>query len=112
MKKVLPRPTLEWLPVEREMRYNAAMKTLSVTKASKSFSECVQRVYSRRESFTIVKLGVPHALLVPPAAPGCLSHELADDLASARLPAADRRSLASALHKGRKTFRPLKNPWD
>jgi len=87
------------------------MKTLSVTEASKGFSEWVNRVYSRKETFAIVKLGVPYALLVPVSRAGCNSHELADDLAHADLPAADRRDLATAFRIGRKTLRPLKNPW-
>jgi antitoxin (DNA-binding transcriptional repressor) of toxin-antitoxin stability system len=93
------------------MCYAVAMKTLSVTEASRSFSDWVNRVYSRKESFAIVKLGVPYALLVPAAAPGCNSHELAADLASANLPAEDRRNLAAAIRKGRKALKPLKNPW-
>lgn len=87
------------------------MKTLSVTEASKSFSECVNRVYSRKESFAIVKLGVAYALLVPASAPGCNSHELADDLAKAVLATGDRRALAAAVRKGHKALKPLKNPW-
>jgi len=87
------------------------MKTLSVTEASRSFSECVNRVYSRKESFAIVKLGVPYALLVPASAPGCNSHELAEDLAKADLCAEDRRDLTAAVRKGRKALKPLKNPW-
>jgi len=87
------------------------MKALSVTEVSKSFSECVNRVYSRRETFAIVKLGVPYALLVPPSPATCNSHELADDLARAALPAEERRELAAAVRKGRKAFKSLKNPW-
>ncbi len=93
------------------MCYAVAMKTLSVTEASRSFGDWVNRVYSRKESFAIVKLGVPYALLVPAMAPGCNSHELAADLASAKLPAEDRRNLAAAIRKGHKTLKPLKNPW-
>ena len=87
------------------------MKTLSVTEASRSFSECVNRVYARKETFAIVKLGVPYALLVPASPAGCNSHELADDLAGAALPAEDRRELAAAVRKGRKALKSLKNPW-
>lgn len=87
------------------------MKTLSVTEASRSFSECVNRVYSRKESFAIVKLGVPYALLVPASTEGCNSHELADDLGGAGLPAEDRRELVATLRKGRKALKSLKNPW-
>jgi antitoxin (DNA-binding transcriptional repressor) of toxin-antitoxin stability system len=87
------------------------MKTLSLTEASRSFSECVNRVYSRKETFAIVKLGVPYALLVPASPTGCNSHELADDLADAALPAEDRRKLAAAVRKGRRALKSPKNPW-
>lgn len=86
------------------------MKTLSMTEASRSFSECVNRVYSRKETFAIVQLGVPYALLVPASPEGCNSHELADDLVNADVPAEDRRDLAAAVRKGRKALKPLKNP--
>jgi prevent-host-death family protein len=86
------------------------MKTLSVTEASRNFNECVRRVYTRKESFAIVKLGVPRALLVPALLSGCDSHQLADDLANADLPAEDRRGLAAAVRQGRKALKPLKNP--
>ncbi len=87
------------------------MKTLSVTKAAKSFSECVDRVYSRKETFAIVKLGIPYALLVPASPIRCDSHELADDLAGAALPAEDRREMAAAVRLGRKALKAPKNPW-
>ena len=87
------------------------MKTLSVAEASKSLNACVNRVYAERESFAIVKLGVPRALLVPAITPGCNSHELADDLAKAELPTEDRRGYGAAVRKGRKALKPLKNPW-
>ena len=88
------------------------MKTLSMTEASKSFSSCVSRVYSRKESFEIVKLGVPQALLVPATARGCNSHELADDLAKANLSVEDKRAFTTAVRTGRKALKPLQNPWD
>lgn len=87
------------------------MKTLSVTEASRNLSECVNRVYSRKVSFAIVKLGVPYALLVPASAPRCNSHELAGDLAEAALPMDDRRAFAAAVRRGRKALKPAKNPW-
>jgi antitoxin (DNA-binding transcriptional repressor) of toxin-antitoxin stability system len=87
------------------------MKTLSVTEAYRSFSECLSRVYSRKESFAIVRLGIPYALLVPASPRGCNSHELADDLAGADWPAEDRQALAAVVRKGRKALKALKNPW-
>jgi len=93
------------------MGYSPAMKTLSVTEAARSLSECVNRVYARKETFAIVKLGIPYALLVPASPTGCNSHELADDLADAVLPAEDRQELAGAVRKGRRALKSLRNPW-
>ena len=87
------------------------MKTLSVTEASRSFSDCVKRVYSRKESFAIVKLGGPYALLVPAPTRNWNSHELADGLAKAGLCAEERRAFAAVLRQGRKSLKPLRNPW-
>jgi hypothetical protein len=71
----------------------------------------INRVYSRSETFTTVKLGVPYALHVPASAPGSNSHELADDLAKCDWRAEDRRDLAAALRKGHKALKSLKNSW-
>jgi antitoxin (DNA-binding transcriptional repressor) of toxin-antitoxin stability system len=87
------------------------MKRLSVAEASKKLGECVERVYCQQETFELVKNGVPLAHLVPINGNGCTPHELAADLAKADLPEADRRALRSAIRKGRKHFKPLKNPW-
>jgi len=87
------------------------MKTLTVAEAAKKLTGCVRRVYYRHESFELVRNGVPHARLVPVNGSGCNTHELADDLAEARLLTEDRRALGSAIRKGRKQLKPLKNPW-
>jgi len=87
------------------------MKTLTVSEVTKKLSTCLDRVYRRHESFKVVKNGIPYAHLVPANGTGCTTHEFADDLAEAELTAADRRALASAIRRGRKQLKPLKNPW-
>ena len=87
------------------------MKTLCVTKAAKTFYSCLKIVYHKHETFEFVKKGIPYARLVPVNGASCNTHELADDLAEAELSAGDRHSLASAVRKGRKRFKSLKNPW-
>ena len=84
---------------------------MDAAKMAESFPTCLGRVISRRESFEIMKEGVPCAYLVPAATNKSDSHQLADDLGSVELAAADRRALASAVSKGRKALKPLKNPW-
>jgi len=87
------------------------MKMLEATKAVADFGRVLDAVQSLHESFEIVRKGVPCAYLVPAVAGGISSHELADDLADAELGAEDRHSFAATLRKGRKTLKPLKNPW-
>ena len=87
------------------------MKTLTVTKATKSFTDCLDRVYHLHESYELVKNGIPYAHLLPVDGAGCNTRELADDLAEAELSVEDRRAWASAVRKGRKHLKPLKNPW-
>jgi antitoxin (DNA-binding transcriptional repressor) of toxin-antitoxin stability system len=87
------------------------MKTVEAKKAAENFPEFLSQVLTRQESFEIVKGGVPCAYLVPAGEPKCDSHEFAEDLASAELADEDRRALAAAVQRGRKSLKPLKNPW-
>ena len=87
------------------------MKTLEATHAAVNFGIVLREVHDSHESFTILDKGVPCAYLTPAVENRSDTHKLADDLAAADLSAEDRRSLASELRKGRKTLKPLKNPW-
>ena len=87
------------------------MKTLTITEAAKNLAECVERVYHERESFELVRKGVPRARLVPTGEAGCNTHEFADDLAGTQHTVKDRRALGSAIRKARQQLKPLKNPW-
>jgi len=87
------------------------VKTLDARKAAENFSQFLDRVHSLQESFQIVKKGVPYAYLVPVAESGCDTLELAEHLAKNELSIQDKRAVASAIRKGRKTLKPLKNPW-
>jgi hypothetical protein len=87
------------------------MKTLEAAEAAEDFTRYLSQVLLHRESFQIVKGGVPCAYLIPTGEHGCSSHELAADLASAEITVQDRHALAAALHRGRKALKPLKNPW-
>jgi hypothetical protein len=87
------------------------MKTLEADKVTGNFTKFLNRVLHDQESFQIVKEGVRCAYLLPAGEGKCNSHEFADDLADAALSMQDRRALAAAVRKGRKTLKPLKNPW-
>jgi antitoxin (DNA-binding transcriptional repressor) of toxin-antitoxin stability system len=88
------------------------MKTLDATEPAESFTTVLGRVVSRREPVEIMKEGVACAYLVPAAQAPCNSHLFADYLTANEFPQADRKEMASALHKGRKSLKRLKNPWD
>jgi len=88
------------------------MKTVEAKKAAENFPKFLSQVLTRQESFEIVKAGVPCAYLVPAGEPKYDSHEFAKDLASAELAKEDRRALAAAVRRGRKSLLPLKKPWD
>jgi antitoxin (DNA-binding transcriptional repressor) of toxin-antitoxin stability system len=87
------------------------MKTMDAAKMAEGFPTYLGRVVSRGESFEIIKEGVACAYLVPAGASQYDSHQLADDIAGVEITAADRNAMASGISKGRKVFKPVKNPW-
>jgi len=87
------------------------MKTVEAKKAAENFPRFLSRVLTRQESFEIVDGGVPCAYLVPAGGQKCDSHEFAQDLDGAELTDEDRRALAASVRLGRKSLKPLKNPW-
>ena len=88
-----------------------AMKTLEAARAAQDFTRFLREVHLRQESFKIVKGGVALAYLLPSSEGACDSYGFADDLASTPIKFEDRRSLSTAIRKGRKALKPLKNPW-
>jgi PHD/YefM family antitoxin component YafN of YafNO toxin-antitoxin module len=80
------------------------MKTVEADKAAEHFTEFLNQVLTHQKSLAIVKEGVPCAYLVPAGDPKCNSHEFADDLANAELASEDRRALAAAARRGRKSL--------
>ncbi|MCW5554093.1 MAG: hypothetical protein KIS67_18295 [Verrucomicrobiae bacterium] len=88
------------------------MSTMEAKIVARSFERVLRRVHSKRECFAIVNGGETWAYLAPADSTHCNSHELADDVASATLSARDRRALATNLRKGRRSLKPLANPWD
>ena len=88
------------------------MKMMEAKAVARSFERILKRVRSRRECFAIVNEGETWAYLAPAESGGCNSHELAADVARATLSIRDRRALATNLRKGRRSLKPLTNPWD
>lgn len=87
------------------------MKAVEAVDAAQQFSKLLNDVHSHRESFTIVKRGVPYASLVPVPEEGCSSHEFAEALQGASLPPGERLAFADAIRKGRSALKPIKAPW-
>jgi antitoxin (DNA-binding transcriptional repressor) of toxin-antitoxin stability system len=56
---------------------------ISVTEASRNFSDCVNRARYRGTSFTLLKGGVPVARILPPMRKPTKGRELADALRTA-----------------------------
>jgi hypothetical protein len=87
------------------------MKTLEAARAAQDFTRFLREVHLRQESFKIVEAGVAFAYLLPASEGVCDSHGFADDLARTQIKPGDGRALATAIRKGRKVLKPLKNPW-
>lgn len=87
------------------------MKTLTVDEASRNLDSWLEIVHEEHESFQLVKDGVVYGQLVPVPVEGSSNLKLAADLARAKLTRADRREMATAVRKGRKHLKPVKNPW-
>ena len=86
------------------------MKSLSIAEASNHLRRWVNRVCRTGESYEVVHKGVACAQLVP-VPRICTAHELAEDLDSTTLDEKEEAAYASAIRKGRKLLKPLKNPW-
>lgn len=87
------------------------MKIVEAAHAARDISRVLDRVRSLHESFRIVEKGVPFAYLIPVGSVGCNSHELAKQLAGAKLSPKEQRKFASDIRKGRKSLKPPRNPW-
>jgi hypothetical protein len=87
------------------------VKTLTVTEAAKNLDSWLKVVHEEQESYELVKGGIPYARLVPVPGEGCSSRDLAEDLAETKLGMEDRKQMATAVRKGRKQLKALKNPW-
>jgi len=87
--------------------------TLTVTEASRGFSDLVSRVRYRGESATLTKNGKPVARLVPLNPPPLTFNELAKRWKpSSHLTPEEASAFARDIEKGRKFFKPYVSPWD
>jgi prevent-host-death family protein len=86
--------------------------TVTVTEASRGFSDLVSRVHYRGESATLTKNGLAVARLVPIARP-LTGAELAKRWKpGAHLTPKEADAFARDIEKGRRFFKPYVSPWD
>jgi prevent-host-death family protein len=85
---------------------------ISVTEAARNFAEYVNRVHQRRQTFVLVKNGVPVARLVPVVEPVCCGRELVEVLARVELSPAEARAWRRDLKAARKCLKPPRDAWE
>lgn len=89
------------------------MKTtrISVTDAARNFADCVNRAHYQNVTFVLLKNGSPVARLVPAHEKVCLGRDLAEAIATAKLPVEEAKAWQRDLRSGRKMLRPPADKW-
>lgn len=85
---------------------------ISVTEAARNFADCVNRAHYQRQSFVLLKNGVPVARLVPVAESVCRGSDLAAALAGIELSPADARAWQRDLKAARKKLKVPRDKWE
>ncbi|HEY3967677.1 MAG TPA: hypothetical protein VGM05_24155 [Planctomycetaceae bacterium] len=80
--------------------------TITVTEAARNFADCVNRVHYQKQTFVLLKNGVPFARLVPAGEPGCRGADLAEALSGIELSPTDARKWQRDLKTARKKLKP------
>ena len=94
---------------ETTLEYRSTRR-LSATEAARNFSELLNRIRYRGESFIIERSGTPVCELRPVAAKRFTGEDLSSLLQS--LPAVDEDFLAAVEEVGRNQPRAQESPWD
>ena len=85
--------------------------TISVTEASRNFADCVNRVHYQKQTFVLLKNGVPFARLVPAGEPVCRGSDLAEALAAVPLSDGEVRAWQRDLKTARKKLQAPDDRW-
>ncbi len=84
-----------------------------MTKAARNFADCVNRVHDQNISFTLLKNGVPFALLVPETRKKpCTGREIARALDAVKLSANDARAWSRDLRMARRRLKDQADKWE
>jgi antitoxin (DNA-binding transcriptional repressor) of toxin-antitoxin stability system len=84
---------------------------ITVTKAARSFADCINRVHYQDISYVLLKNGTPVAQLVPNKEKICSGRDLAAILNTVRLSDSESRAWRGDLHASRKTLKGPKDKW-
>jgi antitoxin (DNA-binding transcriptional repressor) of toxin-antitoxin stability system len=84
---------------------------ITVTKAARSFAECINRVHYQDVTFVLLKNGSPVAQLVPNEEKTCSGRDLAAILNTVRLSDSEAKAWRGDLQASRKTLKGPKDKW-
>jgi len=84
---------------------------ISVTDASRNFADFVNRVHYQKQTFVLLKNGIPFARLVPAGEPVCRGRDLAEALAEVNLTDAQARAWHRDLKTARKKLKAPRDRW-
>ncbi len=84
---------------------------ITVTKAARSFADCINRVHYQGVTFVLLKNGTPVAQLVPNKEKVCSGRDLAAILNTVRLSDSEAKAWRGDLQTSRKTLKGPKDKW-
>ncbi len=85
--------------------------SITVTEASRSFADCVNRAHYQNVTFVLLKNGEPFARLVPDNEKVCVGRDLAAALANTNLPEKQAKAWRRDLKAARKTLKAPADKW-
>ena len=84
---------------------------ISVTEAARNFADCINRARYQRQTFVLVKNGVPVATLGPATPPVCRGSDLAAAVAAGGLSPEEAAAWRRDLESARKDIKPPVDRW-
>jgi antitoxin (DNA-binding transcriptional repressor) of toxin-antitoxin stability system len=85
---------------------------ITVTEAARNFADCINRAHYQRQSFLLLKNGVPFARIVPIQEPvSGHGRDIAEALANVELPPDEAVDWSQDLKTARKQLEPPQDKW-
>ena len=85
--------------------------SITVTEASRNFSDFVNRAHYQNVTFVLLKNGQPFARLVPASEKTCVGRDLAEVLTKTNLPESEARAWHRDLKAARKALKVPSDKW-